>query len=189
MKLKIQTELQELSLKRFREFMNARESKDYDDFIDKSIAALSDSDLSDIEELDIAIYKELVKEYKLITQDSLMDSLLSAQPIDSFNEFKVAYDENGQLFLKRSEQKYLNKLLHTGSMDESINSKIMCDNMHIVAAILFRPEGTSDKFNEESIHERAKLFEIMMPIKTMFPFLKLISEKLQLTDELESSNS
>lgn len=186
----MQTELKELSIKRFRQFMNAKELASPADMMDDSVAALCNLDMSEIEDLDTSVYKELIKEFYNFTEDSLFNSLIYSVPKLEYNSYKVRWDEYREIFFKRSEQKYMSKLLKTDSKDISVNTKAMMNNLHILAAIIFRPEGEiAEKFNEEVVLQRAELFDVNMQVKYIYPYLKLITDKLQTKDELESSNN
>lgn len=184
----MEKDINNLSLKNFCQFMAAKSIVDNGDREDACISALTNIPVEDIQDFDLAVSKVLSKELSAMTDESY-SNLINQKPQDTFEDFIVVMRE-GEIFLKRSEQKYLSKVLYTTKTDLDSIAQKMYDNMHLVAAVIFRKSGNTEcKFDPNSIQETAEHFKNNMQISYFFPYLNLIYKKLKSEDELESSNS
>lgn len=178
--------LNNLSIKRFSEYMIAQQSE-FDIPLDKTIAALSALLNVDIEELnnkDVFVIRNYITELNTIG-NTIFDELLVQEPIKEFVfedvKYFVAFTDDNQLFIKKKELDFISKVLKTDSDDELLNAKQMLLNLHLVAAIIFRKETETwkeDRFNEDSTRALADIFQIQMKAKHIFPYLPLIKNKL-----------
>jgi len=183
----LQKDVSKLTLKRFAQYMLAQQDSNlsFDEMLSNSIGALIDEDPDFIENLDLKEYYEYVKEYDASVDEisNSMSNLFNIEPVEFYEidgeKYKV-FKSGEEILIKKNEHDFLKKIVTTNSEDILVNSEVMYKNIHILAAVIFRPENyeQSNKFNIELTLEIAQELYHNMPIGVYFPYNKKLIEKL-----------
>lgn len=150
--------------------------------IDKQLiemSILTGIEINDLEDLDLEDYKKLAsKTYEVFNIE------LAVNTITTFKygelDFGVHTKDNGEIKITLRDISLIKKLF---TNDKGLDEEVLAiNNLHILAGILFRPiiDGKiQDLLDEPSIESRASIFDNEMTLGIMYPYLKIIINKLK----------
>lgn len=179
-------DINELSIAKFSQYLIAQFAE-FDHEIDRTtalMAPLFDKTIDELDEMELGEYKVLANEFKA-AQPALLDNLLKQEVLKDFTskdgtQYRVEFITDDDFFLKKSEHKFLFKRIYTPDTSDRAKSKVMHDNLHVIAAIIFRPQGSNwqtEKFSEEKVLALAEKLKDDMQIKYIYPYQELILKK------------